>query len=32
VFKRWFDEVAKDGIDGPKLLSDARMLIDKYSK
>lgn len=32
VFQRWFDEVAKQGIDGPKLLSDARMLVDKYSK
>ena len=32
VIQRWYDEVAKEGIDGPKLLSDARALIDKYSK
>ena len=31
VFARWFEEVGKQGIDGPKLLDDARKLIDKYS-
>jgi TRAP-type C4-dicarboxylate transport system substrate-binding protein len=32
VFKIWFDEVAKEGIDGPKLLADAEALIAKYAK
>lgn len=32
VFKRWFDEMQKIGVDGPKLLADARAMIDKYSK
>jgi TRAP-type C4-dicarboxylate transport system substrate-binding protein len=32
VFQRWYAEVAKAGIDGPALVSDARALIDKYAK
>ena len=32
VFARWYAEVKKSGIDGPALVSDARALIDKYSK
>ena len=32
VFERWYAEVAKSGIDGPALVSDARALIDKYAK
>lgn len=32
VFERWYAEVKKSGIDGPALVSDARTLIDKYSK
>ena len=32
VFDRWYAEMKKIGIDGPKLVSDARKLIDKYSK
>lgn len=32
VFQRWYKEVAKAGIDGPALVSDARALIDKYAK
>jgi TRAP-type C4-dicarboxylate transport system substrate-binding protein len=32
VFERWFAEMDKIGVDGKKLLADARQLIDKYSK
>ena len=32
VFDRWYGEMNKIGIDGPALVSDARKLIDKYSK
>ena len=32
VFDRWYAEMKKAGIDGPALVSDARKLIDKYSK
>ncbi|NNE84382.1 MAG: TRAP transporter substrate-binding protein [Alphaproteobacteria bacterium] len=32
VFQRWYAEVAKAGIDGPALVSDARALVDKYAK
>ncbi len=32
VFDRWYAEMKKIGIDGPALVSDARKLIDKYSK
>ncbi|MDA0787690.1 MAG: TRAP transporter substrate-binding protein, partial [Proteobacteria bacterium] len=31
VFKRWYDEVGKSGIDGPALVKDARDLIEKYA-
>ena len=32
VFDRWFKEMKKIGVDGPALVSDARAMIDKYSK
>lgn len=32
VFERWYAEMKKIGVDGPALVSDARALIDKYSK
>ena len=32
VYKRWFAEMKKIGVDGPALLADARALINKYSK
>jgi len=32
VYERWFEEMKKLGIDGPRLLADARALIDKHSK
>ncbi len=32
VFDRWYAEVKKSGIDDPALVSEARALIDKYSK
>jgi len=32
VFDRWYTEMKKIGVDGPALVSDARKLIDKYSK
>lgn len=32
VFERWFGEMKKIGVDGEKLLADARSLIEKYSK
>ena len=31
VFDRWFAEMKDIGVDGAKLLADARALIDKYS-
>lgn len=31
VFDRWFAEMKNIGVDGAKLLADARALIDKYS-
>lgn len=32
VYARWFEEMKQLGIDGPRLLADARALIDKHSK
>jgi TRAP-type C4-dicarboxylate transport system substrate-binding protein len=32
VFDRWYAEMKKIGVDGPALVSDARALIEKYSK
>ena len=32
VFGRWYAEMKKIGVDGPKLVADARALIDKYSQ
>ena len=32
VFERWYAEMDKAGIDGRKLVSDARALVAKYSK
>jgi TRAP-type transport system periplasmic protein len=32
VFDRWYAEMKKIGVDGPKLVADARALIDKYSQ
>lgn len=32
VYDKWFAEMKKVGVDGPQLLSDAKMLIEKHSK
>jgi len=32
VYERWFEEMKKIGVDGPRLLADARALIEKHSK
>ncbi len=32
VFKRWYEEVAKSGLDGPAMVRDAREMIAKYAE